>query len=158
MISETEIKVLSEVQRLPLTTNPFAEIASRLNMDEKKIIEICKNLMEKGIIRRFGPSISHRNLGFQANPMTVIKVPEDKLEEVGLKIAAESEVTHCYARSGWEYNLFFMVHKKTKEDSIKLVNSILNKIGDFEYRILFSVKELKKISFEIQKNHLEVKS
>ena len=52
MISETEIKVLSEVQRLPLIINSFAEIAARLNMDEKEILEIIKNLMKKGIIRQ----------------------------------------------------------------------------------------------------------
>jgi DNA-binding Lrp family transcriptional regulator len=156
LLSELERAVLSEVQRLPLTQKPFAEVASRLKIDENKVMTICKDLLQKGIIRRFGPSISHRKAGFNANPMTVINVPEDKVEEVGNIIASLHEVTHCYARSGWKYNLFFMIHGKTKEEGIERASSIVKKIGAFDYRILFSIRELKKTSFEIPKKQTEV--
>jgi DNA-binding Lrp family transcriptional regulator len=158
LLSELERAVISEVQRLPLTKKPFEEVASRLNIDENTVLNICKDLLQKGIIRRFGPSISHRKAGFNANPMTVINVPEKKVEEVGNIIASQPEVTHCYARSGWKYNLFFMIHGKTKEESIEKASSIVKKIGDFDYRILFSIQELKKTSFEIPKIQTEVKS
>ena len=157
MLSELERAVLSEVQRLPLTQKPFAEVASRLNINENTVMKICNDLLQKGIIRRFGPSISHRKAGFNANPMTVINVPENKVEEVGNIIASQPDVSHCYARSGWKYNLFFMIHGKTKEESIERASSIVKKIGTYDYRILFSIRELKKTSFEIPKKKMRVK-
>lgn len=156
MLSDLEKNVLVEVQRLPLIQKPFAEIASRLNLDEKTVLKICNDLLEKGVIRRFGPSISHRKVGFNANPMTAVKVPENRVKEIGFELANEPDVTHCYERSGWDYNIFFMIHSKTKAEGINRVKTILNKIGDYEYRILFSICEFKKISFEIQNKPVEV--
>ena len=154
MLSELERAVLSEVQRLPLTQKPFAEVASRLNINENTVLKICDDLLQNGIIRRFGPSISHRKAGFNANPMTVIRVPDDKVEEVGNTIANQPEVTHCYARSGWEYNLFFMIHARTKEEGMERASAIVKKIGNFDHRILFSIRELKKTSFEIPRKQM----
>ncbi len=151
MLSEKEKLVLIEVQRLPLTQQPFLEIAKKLHFQEDEVITICKNLLDQKIIRRFGPSISHRKTGFTANPMTAIKVPQEKINEIGRTIAAEPEVTHCYARSGWEYNLFFMIHAKTKEEGKRKASSIINKIGNYDHCILFSTREFKKISFELPK-------
>lgn len=138
-----------EVQRLPLTKTPFADIAGRLDMTETQVIETCKQLLDKGIIRRIAPSISHRKAGLGANPMTVLKVPDDKLDEIGNTIAGFAEVTHCYARTGWDYNLFFMLHGKTKELAVEQVKKIINELGIEDYRILFSTREFKKISFEL---------
>jgi len=118
-------------------------------MNEEEVLKVCNNLLEKGVIRRFGPSISHRKIGFNANPLTVVKVPENRINEVGLAIAEEPDVTHCYARSGWEYNLFFMIHSKTREESLQRLKSIVTRSGNFDYRFLFSLKEFKKKPFEI---------
>jgi len=98
LISKLEKAVLVEVQRLPLTNKPFEDIANRLKIEEEMVIKICNDLVDKGIIRRFGLSISHTQLGFNANPMTVLKVPKDKVEEVGYKIAAGS-VTNILANN-----------------------------------------------------------
>ena len=151
LLSDKERAVLTEVQRLPLTQKPFVEIANRLNMNEEEVLKVCNNLLKKGIIRRFGPSISHRKIGFNSNPLTVVKVPEDRINEVGFAIADEPDVTHCYARSGWEYNLFFMIHSKTREESLQRLKSIVTRLGNFDYRFLFSLKEFKKKPFEIPK-------
>jgi DNA-binding Lrp family transcriptional regulator len=151
LISEVERKILAEIQDMPLVREPFNEVANRLGMDEDEVLNICQNLIKRGIIRRFGPSISHRRFGYMANPMTVLKVPKDKLDEVGNIIASESDVTHCYARSGWDYNLFFMIHSKDRKIARKRAQEIVKKTGIEDFRILFSVRELKKISFQIPK-------
>jgi DNA-binding Lrp family transcriptional regulator len=144
-----ERKVLAEIQDMPLVKEPFNDVANRLGMEEDEVLNICQNLIKKGIIRRFGPSISHRRFGYSANPMTVLKVPEDILDEVGETIASESDVTHCYARSGWDYNLFFMIHSKDRDIARKRAQEIVKKTGIEDFRILFSLKELKKVSFRI---------
>lgn len=151
MISNEEMAVLFEVQRLPLVSNPFTEIANRLNMDENKILAICKDLLSKGLIRRFGLSLNHRKIGIVANLMVVVKVPKDRIDEVGREIAAEKGVTHCYYRTGWNYNLFFMIHSESKKEVIKLGKEILKKVGISNYQFIFSIKEFKKTSFELPK-------
>ncbi|MHA2031396.1 MAG: siroheme decarboxylase subunit beta [Candidatus Kariarchaeaceae archaeon] len=147
MISNEEMAVLSEVQQLPLVSNPFTEIATRLRMDENKILAICENLLSKGLIRRFGLSLSHRKIGIMANLMVAVNVPKDRIDEVGKGIASESQVSHCYYRTGWDYNLFFMLHSQSKEEVINLAKEILEKIGISDYRFIFSIKEFKKTSF-----------
>ena len=152
MISETEKKVLSEIQDLPLVKSPYLEVAKHLGMEEDEVFNLCKNLIERKVIRRMGPSISHRRFGFSANPMTVLKVPESNLDEVGAKIAKEPDVTHCYGRTGWDYNLFFMIHSKDKDAAKKRAQEIVKKTGIEDFKTLFSIKEFKKTSFRIPKD------
>ncbi|MCK5415170.1 MAG: Lrp/AsnC family transcriptional regulator, partial [Thermoplasmata archaeon] len=65
-----EERVLAEVQSLPLTATPFQDVAQRLGLDEATVLETCKVMLDKGFVKRFSASLSHRKLGFSANPMT----------------------------------------------------------------------------------------
>ena len=141
--------VLKQVQRLPVTPEPFKDIADRLKVSEAEVLKACEDMLARGIIRRFGPSISHRKLGYSSNPMAVLKVPENRLDEVGEHIALQDGVTHCYHRSGWDYNLFFMVHGKDRESAFEKAHEIISKVNIKDYQLLSSIREFKKISFEI---------
>ena len=149
LISEIEKKVLAEVQRLPLVPEPFREVSAHLEMTEEEILNICKDLLGRGVIRRIAPSVAHRKFGFSANPMCVLNVPQERLEEVGSAISKDTRVTHAYARDCWNYNIFFMVHGKTREEGIGIGKEIIERTGIKDYKLLFSTSELKKISFEL---------
>jgi DNA-binding Lrp family transcriptional regulator len=132
---------------IPLTHSPFSEIASQLDMTEEEIISKIKIMQEKGIIRRFGASIGHRDIGIVANAMCVWNVPDKRVEEVGTIMANFSEVTHCYERprrEGWNYNLFTMVHSYTREDCENIATDISKATGIDDYKLLFSEREFKK--------------
>lgn len=149
MISDFEMKVLKQVQRLPITPTPFRDVADILEVAEEDVFRACEDLLDRGIIRRFGPSISHRKLGYGSNPMAVLKVPEERLDEVGFFIAAQEGVTHCYHRTGWDYNLFFMIHSRDRERAVERAEQIIESTGIKYYKLLFSIRELKKTSFEL---------
>lgn len=151
MISELEERILTEVQSLPLTATPFKDVALRLGLDEATVLATCQKMLDKGYVKRFSVSLSHRRLGFSANPMTAMDVPEDLVEKVGRSIAQEPGVTHCYTRSGWFYNLFFMIHDKDRDTAIRRAEDIVRRAGEFNHRILFSTRELKKTSFTIER-------
>ena len=52
-----------------------------------------------GRIRRYGALVSHLRLGFTANAMMVMAVPQERIEEVGDdRLAASPDVSHCYQR------------------------------------------------------------
>jgi DNA-binding Lrp family transcriptional regulator len=149
LISDNELSVLVSLQNLPISGRPFEEIAEKLDKSIDEVLTTARALIEKGYVRRFGPSINHRKLGFTANPMTVMRVPEDRLDEVGGKIASQPGVTHCYARSGWDYNMFFMTHAKTRIEGISKAEKIVGETGISDYKLLFSVREFKKTSLDI---------
>jgi DNA-binding Lrp family transcriptional regulator len=132
---------------IPLTGSPFKDIAQRLGLSEEEVVERIRLMKEKGMIRRFGASIGHRDIGILANAMCIWNVPEERVEDVGRIMASFPEVTHCYERPrrpGWEYNLFTMVHSYTREDCEQVAARISESTGIKDYRLLFSEREFKK--------------
>jgi len=98
-------------------------------------------------MRRFAAILRHRQAGFTANGMIVWKIPEDNVDEKGMKIASFPQVSHCYRRPvypDWEFNLFSMIHARTIEAAEKIAKEISTVIGIKEYKILFSSREFKK--------------
>jgi DNA-binding Lrp family transcriptional regulator len=98
-------------------------------------------------MRRFGASVRHQAVGYTANAMVCWRVPADMVEEAGSIMAGYAEVSHCYQREAppeWPYNIYAMVHARTKEELQEAIDKIAGATGIEEYRALFTVKELKK--------------
>ncbi|RKY92325.1 Lrp/AsnC family transcriptional regulator [candidate division KSB1 bacterium] len=150
--SKHEIQLIRLLQEdIPLTPRPFAEIAKCLHTDEQGVLRTIQTWQRQGVIRRFGAILSHRRAGFTANGMSVWVVPEERIDEVGEKLASFPEVSHCYHRPpfpGWPYNLFAMIHGKSREEVEEIAAKITEAIGIAEYKILYSQKELKKTSMK----------
>lgn len=148
MLNEIEKKVIRGLQRdLPISAQPFRDIAQELGLDEEVLVNIIQDLMNRGYIRRFGATIRHRISGFQANAMAAWAVPEADVDRVGAQMAAVREVTHCYERqvSGeWPYNVFTMIHGRTQEECEAIARRMAAATGIAEYALLFSDAELKK--------------
>lgn len=146
---EVDKKILILLQDdFPLVSRPFLEVSEKLGISEDEIIRRITAMMESGIIRRFSAAIRHRKLGITANPMLAFKVPAERVEEVGKKLASFDEVTHCYERpmvpGKWEYNVFAMVHGYDRGEVEKTVEKIARDIGVEDYDLLYSTKEFKK--------------
>lgn len=136
---------------IPLTPNPFADIAARLHMSESDVVEQVKSWIDDGTIRRFGAMVRHQRLGYKANAMSAWDVPEDRVEEVGKTLAEAVEVSHCYQRpraDGWEYNIFAMIHAATEEECDRIAAQLAARVGIDSYSLLFSSREFKKISMK----------
>jgi len=75
--------------------------------------------------------------------------------DIGAKIGALDEVTHCYQRPRhlplWPYNLFAMVHGHTREEVRGKVERIARLIGPAAraHDVLFSTRILKKTGLRI---------
>ena len=150
VLSDEDKLIIKHTQYdLPITRRPFDGISKKLNMDVNNLLKKLAEYKEVGIIRRFSGLLHHRNAGFNANGMSVWEVPEDKIEDYGTLMSSFKAVTHCYERTTneyWKYNLFCMIHGKTKEDVYDVIELIKNEIGeDLSYRVLFSLKEFKKV-------------
>jgi DNA-binding Lrp family transcriptional regulator len=83
--------------------------------------------------------------------MVAWNVDEARVEQVGTAMAGFDEITHCYRRDpapGWPYNLYTMVHAGTEAECLSLVEKIAATVGETDYTLLFSRKELKKTSMK----------
>ena len=147
-LSSSDRMVINELQQdLPLTHTPFSAMAVRLGMDEDYFLVRCQSLKQRGIIRRFGAAVNHRKVGFKANAMTCWIAPREKVAAAGKKLALLKEVSHCYERKTnplWHYNLFAMIHGRTKEVCQEIAGKVSTETGLTDYVMLFSTREIKK--------------
>ena len=112
------------------------------------LFTIIDDLQKSGMMRRFASILNHRRAGFNANAMVVWDVDEENGEEIGKTAAEFSAVSHCYLRPkypNWKYNLFTMVHGKTKEDTNGIIDDIAKEIEFKDYMPLYSSREFKKV-------------
>ena len=129
---------------LPLTSRPYAELATSLGLGEEEIIARIAALNADGTIRRFGIVVRHRELGYRANAMVVWDVPADRVGAAGERLAALPYVTLAYRRPRrpprWPYNLFCMIHGRDRGAVRDLVEQASNaaSLSGLPRAILFS--------------------
>jgi DNA-binding Lrp family transcriptional regulator len=145
-LDRAAIRLLQE--DLPLVPRPFLVVARTLDLDEAELFDWVADAGDRGFLRRFAGVLRHREAGFGEGGMGVWQVPEERIEAVGKAFAQDPAVTHCYQRpsfEGWPYNLFTMVHGKTRQDCDALLQRLAVSVGGWTSRAtLFSVREFKK--------------
>ena len=150
--TEEDKNFIRELQKdLGIVERPFLKSAQNLGITEEQLLEKAKYYEEIGVMRRFAAILRHREAGFVANGMIVWKVPSERIEEVGAKLGAFPQISHCYQRpvyQDWPYNVFSMIHCKSLEDAEVVTKEIQKHINVAEYKILFSSREFKKTRVE----------
>ena len=146
--SDEDKKYVRELQKdLEIIDKPFLKSAEALGITEEQLFEKSRYYESIGVIRRFAAILRHRDVGFVANGMIVWKVPEERIDEVGAKLGAFPQVSHCYQRPSypdWPYNVFSMIHCKSHDEAGDVAKTIQDQINVVEYTILFSEREFKK--------------
>ncbi|MBW2218360.1 MAG: Lrp/AsnC family transcriptional regulator [Deltaproteobacteria bacterium] len=152
MITKLEKKIIASIQGdIPVTQRPYLEISKTLRIEEEELLDILQNLVNKGVIRRFGATLRHQRSGFKANAMAAWQVDEERINEVGEVMAGFKEVSHCYRRNpaeGWPYNLYTMIHALSEESCKEIALKMSEKTSVKNYSLLFSRQELKKTSMK----------
>ncbi|MDO8490642.1 MAG: AsnC family transcriptional regulator [Dehalococcoidia bacterium] len=148
-LSDEDRTVIKGLQQdLPLVGEPFAQIAENLGMRQGDFLSGAGSLLERGIMRRYGASLKHREAGFAANAMSCWKVPPDQAERVGAVMASYKTVSHCYQRrtngDRWPYSIFGMIHSHTRAGCEEVARDIAEKTGIADYLLLYSTREFKK--------------
>lgn len=149
-VTDDERRVLEAIQdALPLAREPYRAVGDAIGMSEARVIELISSMLAAGKIKRIGAVPNHYALGITANGMSVWDVPDDRAVEIGRRLGARDEVTHCYLRprrAGWPYNIFGMVHARTREEVISTVEAIGRELSiiDYPHDVLFSTRLLKK--------------
>lgn len=149
-LSREQKTLLSVLQNgIPLVPRPFEEIAKLIDSNEKDVINELSQFCSRGIIRRMGVIVRHRNLGYSSNAMCVWDIPDEIASHLGQKMKEFHFVTLCYRRKRslpiWPYNLYCMIHGKTEEQVYAQLKELTQtlQLEKFPHQILFSRKEFK---------------
>jgi DNA-binding Lrp family transcriptional regulator len=105
--SALDERLLNDYQRdFPLTSRPFADIATDLGVTEDEVVARYAELQAQGAVSRLGAVVRPHALG--VSTLAAVAVPVEHVEEAGRRIATHPEVNHCYEREH-AYNLWFVV-------------------------------------------------
>ena len=155
-LDKTDRRIIQATQAgLPLTPRPYHAIAEQLGMEAADVVRRMQRMLDLGIIRRIGAVPNHYALGYRANGMTVWNVADDRIDELGERVGQLECVSHCYQRPRhlpeWPYNLFAMVHGKTREEVEAKARLIADVLGQASRGtdILYSTRILKKTGLRI---------
>ena len=155
--TEDDKEFIRQLQKdFEIIDRPFLKASNALGISEEKVFEKLKHYESIGVMRRFAAILRHREAGFTANGMIVWKVPEDRINQVGEKLGAFPQVSHCYERPvypDWPYNVFSMIHCKSIDEAKEMAKEIQTLINVEEYKILFSSREFKKTRVEYFVEH-----
>ena len=134
---------------LPLAARPYQVLGEGIGMSEDEVIRRLHNLIDGGVIRRFGVIVQHRRLGYTANGMSVWDVPDQRVRDIGQAMGRLPFVTLCYSRPrhlpDWPYNLFAMVHGAAREKVLEQVGEIAERLElkNVQHDVLFSRRQFK---------------
>ena len=96
-------------------------------------------------MRRFGAILRHQEAGFADNAMVCFNAANG-----GDILAQKPYISHCYERpafEGFPYTLYAMMHAQSAEEQDRQIKEAAESIGNPDYVVLRSVRELKKTSF-----------
>ena len=152
-LTPAHYEIVKLAQRdIEIVSEPFKQTIEKLNMDYDTFFAALQEFKEAGVMRRFASILNHRKAGFNANAMVVWDIEEgEKGKQIGDAVAKYSAVSHCYLRPkypNWQYNLFSMIHGKTKEDTQNVIDNIAAEIEYKSCMPLYSSREFKKVRID----------
>ncbi len=147
-LSPAERDVLAGLARgVPGGRRPWAAVARRLGRTEAEVIEAVRGMLARRLVRRVAAVVDGHRLGFGANALVAWRVPLRNLDRAGAAAARRAVVSHVCARraaSGWPYNLYTMVHARTRSGLLEAVGALRADCGTEECRVLPTLREFTK--------------
>jgi siroheme decarboxylase len=148
---DADVAVIRALQGpMAVTDRPYDRAAEQVGMSADRFLEHLKEMVGRKLLRRVAAILYHRRAGFSANGMGVWRVPEDRVLEVGRKMAAVRGISHCYQRptyADWPYSVFTMAHGRSKEECDAVLDRIADEHGlhGDDRAVLYSSTEFKKV-------------
>lgn len=148
---ERDVAVIRALQGpMAVTDHPYDEAAAGVGMSPDDFLAHLRGMVERKLLRRVAAILYHRRAGFSANGMGVWRVPEDKVLEVGSRMATVRGISHCYQRPtypDWPYSIFTMAHGRSKEECDAILQSIADEhdLHGEDRAVLYSSTEFKKV-------------
>ena len=148
MMDETQVKTITAIRNgIPISAEPFREVAETLGVSEDALLDQLRKWKDDGAIRRFGAILRHTEAGFSVNAMGVWNVPDEQIDDFARAATASEAASHCYQRprfEGFPYNLYTMIHGRSRDECEETARKIREQTGITDYALLFTTEEFKK--------------
>lgn len=145
MIDDIDRQLIAQIQYgLPITSKPYEAIGKQLELSEEEVIQRIALLKKTGLIKRLGVIVKHQRLGYTANAMIVMNVPDSLIQEIGETISQFAFVNLCYQRpkqgEKWPYNLYCLIHGKSRDKVLQQLDQLILtcELSSYPKEILFS--------------------
>ena len=140
---------------LPFEARPYHAVAEATGLSPEDVMERLRRMAQSGVIRRIGAVPNHYAIGWRANGMSVWDIDDGEVSRLGPKVGELDFVSHCYRRPRqppvWPYNLFAMVHGRSREEVEAKVAEIEALLGGASraHAVLYSTRVLKKAGLRL---------
>ena len=149
-MTKQQINIIKAIQNgLPICEEPYLKIAQQVGISQDELLAQLQAWKDDGTIRRFGAILRHHKAGYSANAMGIWDVPDERAEDFGLTAAEHKSISHCYQRprfKGFKYNLYTMIHGRSKQECESVAKEISERTGINDYSLLYTTAEYKKSS------------
>jgi siroheme decarboxylase len=148
---QTDVAVIRALQGpMAVVDHPYDAAAAEVGMDTQRFLDHLRGMTDRKLLRRVAAILYHRRAGFSANGMGVWRVPEDRVPEVGRRMATVRGVSHCYQRptyADWPYSIFTMAHGRSKDECDAILDHIAedHDLHGDDRATLYSSTEFKKV-------------
>lgn len=123
--------ILRDLQEgLPLVPRPFAEIGARHGINENEVMEILRDGLDCGEIRRFGGIFESQALNHQTM-LCAVHLPAERMSELMPELTQFKQITHCYER-GWSDELPAETLHRPQDGIENLWFTVIEEAGRFE--------------------------
>jgi siroheme decarboxylase len=148
---EVDVAVIRALQGpMAVVDRPYDAAAAEAGMPLERFLDHLRGMIDRRLLRRVAAILYHRRAGFSANGMGVWRVPEDRVVEVGRRMAAVRGISHCYQRPtypDWPYSVFTMAHGRSKRECDAILDAIAaeHDLHGEDRAVLYSSTEFKKV-------------
>ena len=139
---ETDGALLAELQSgVPLTRRPYADLGTRLGLDEHDVLGRVRRLRDDRVIRQVSAIFDTAALGYGSTLVATSVAPE-RLEAAAATISAHPGVSHNYERDH-RFNLWWTLAVPPGQDLRTHVGALHRLAGASSTRMLPSLRRYK---------------
>jgi siroheme decarboxylase len=148
---DRDVEVIRALQGpMEVAARPYDQAAAEVGMSTGDFLDHLRGMVDRNLLRRVAAILYHRRAGFSANGMGVWRVHEERIAEVGSRMAAVRGISHCYQRptyEDWPYSVFTMAHGRSKEECDAVLDGIAEEhdLHGPDRAVLYSSTEFKKV-------------
>jgi DNA-binding Lrp family transcriptional regulator len=114
-MDELDRQLINRLQRgLPLVRQPWQQVAEELHCPASELLDRLHDLLEDGMLTRFGPMFDIERLG-GAFTLAALAIPEARFDAVAEQLNALPQVAHNYRREH-RWNMWFVLACATAQE------------------------------------------
>jgi DNA-binding Lrp family transcriptional regulator len=115
--------ILNQLQRgFPLTQRPYKDAATQLGIEEAELLQRLQNMLDQGILTRFGPMYHAERMGGGLT-LAAMQIADEDFERIAEIVNSFEQVAHNYARDH-ALNMWFVVATETAAEVDRVIAEI----------------------------------